>query len=398
MEVITGAIKLKDLFRSHWTAFFLSFAHMILRPAIAENVMKLILCCSAALGFHLYECPKCGRQKKRPHSCKSRFCPSCGKKATEKWMRKAFAELPDCQWQHITFTMPKVLWEICQLNRDECSKQIPSIPAKLLLGQAKEKGILPGIYMAQHTFGRDLKYNLHFHLSVSMGGLTAGCKKWKKWKWTYRTTLKTRWRYAVIDTLRRLYKEGKLKLPNRHHICTYTQFNQWLDGFYQKNWVVHFAEPYDNHERTTVYMGRYLKRPPIAEARIKAYDAESITFEYLDHYTKEKAQVTLHVFEFMGRLIRHIPDKNYRMIRYYGFLSNRLRGKLLPLVHKLIGSAPEEQPYQKPLKWRQMFYQTFGYDPLKCYICDVIMEFVGAVYPAKKSWEQVNRNFIEGFT
>ena len=145
-------------------------------------------------------------------------------------------------------------------------------------------------------------------------------------------------------------------------------------------------------------MGRYLKRPPIAEARIKAYDAETITFEYLDHYTKENAQVTLYIFEFMGRLIRHIPDKNYRMIRYYGFLSNRLRGKLLPLVHKLIGSAPEEQPYQKPLKWRQMFYQTFGYDPLKCYICDVVMEFVGAVYPSKKSWDEINRNFIEGFT
>ena len=107
--------------------------------------------------------------------------------------------------------------------------------------------------------------------------------------------------------------------------------------------------------------------------------------------------MTLTIFEFIARLIRHIPDKNYRMIRYYGFLSNRVRGKLLPIVHKLIGNSPQK-PYQKPLKWRQMFYNTFGHDPLKCYACDKVMDFVGAVYSSKKSWEQINRNLIEGFT
>ena len=39
------------------------------------------------------------------------------------------------------------------------------------------------------------------------------------------------------------------------------------------------------------------------------------------------------VMNFIARLIRHIPDRNFKMIRYYGFLSNRTRGEKLPLVY-----------------------------------------------------------------
>ena len=174
MEIIRGAVRLKDLFKSHWAAFFLSFFSMIARPAIVKNVMKVIHCCTNMLGFHLYECPSCGDQTKVPHSCKSRFCPSCGKKATEQWMNNAFKTLPDCKWQHITFTMPREFSELFRLNREVLFKEIPPIPNKLLIAQAKKKGIQPrGMpYMTIHTFGRSLNYNVHFHVSISMGGLT----------------------------------------------------------------------------------------------------------------------------------------------------------------------------------------------------------------------------------
>ena len=396
MEIVTGVIKLKNLFKSHWSAFFLSFFSMIVRPAIVENVMKLIHCCTEALGFHLYECHCCGDQIKVPHTCKSRFCTSCGKKSTEQWMNNAFKTLPQCQWQHITFTMPKEFSELFRLNRDTLFKLIPSIPTSLLLKQAKDKGILPGLYMAIHTFGRSLNYNVHFHVSISMGGLKANKKDWKRWKWVYRETLKKQWRYAIINALRNLYKENKLNLPRSLKAESYQQFNQWLDSFYQKNWVVHFAKPYGSHEKTTSYMGRYLKRPPLAEARILQYDGNFITFEYLDHYTGKTEELTLTIDQFIGRLIQHIPDKNHRMIRYGGFLSNRLRGKLLPMVHKLIGHKPT--PYQKPIRWRQMFYRTIGYDPLKCYACDETRIFVRAFFPMRPSWEQLNAELIEGFT
>ncbi|MFK0569557.1 transposase [Endozoicomonas sp.] len=36
---------------------------------------------------------------------------------------------------------------------------------------AGKKGIRSGIFTALHTFGRDLKWNTHVHLSVTTGGL-----------------------------------------------------------------------------------------------------------------------------------------------------------------------------------------------------------------------------------
>ena len=65
-------------------------------------------------------------------------------------------------------------------------------------------------------------------------------------------------------------------------------------------------------------MGRYLKRPPIAEARILEYDGNYITYEYLDHYTNKTEEITITVKQFIGKLIKHIPDENYRVIRYGG--------------------------------------------------------------------------------
>ncbi|NQY42926.1 MAG: transposase [Legionellales bacterium] len=37
-----------------------------------------------------------------------------------------------------------------------------------------------------------------------------------------------------------------------------------------------------------------------------------------------------------AKFIFHIPDVNFRIIRYYGFLSNRKRGKSLPEVLSLL--------------------------------------------------------------
>ncbi|WP_413463607.1 transposase, partial [Aliivibrio fischeri] len=37
--------------------------------------------------------------------------------------------------------------------------------------------------------------------------------------------------------------------------------------------------------------------------------------------------------ELICRLIEQIPDKHFKMIRYYGFLSNRRRGEALPKVY-----------------------------------------------------------------
>ena len=54
------------------------------------------------------------------------------------------------------------------------------------------------------------------------------------------------------------------------------------------------------------------------------------------------------------------------MIRYYGFLSNAVRGKLLPKVYKLLGHKPK---VKVDISYQQMSLLSFNVDPLKCILC-----------------------------
>ncbi|WP_394355837.1 transposase [Candidatus Trichorickettsia mobilis] len=58
------------------------------------------------------------------------------------------------------------------------------------------------------------------------------------------------------------------------------------------------------------------------------------------------------VLQFISSLIMHIPDRYFRIIRYYGFLSNRTRGIQLPIVYKAINQIIPKKI--KSLNWRLM--------------------------------------------
>ena len=65
-----------------------------------------------------------------------------------------------------------------------------------------------------------------------------------------------------------------------------------------------------------------------------------VSFRYLDHRTKQYRRFRCTEDDFLKRLLQHIPDKHFRMIRYYGFLANRVRSKYLPKVYNLL-NQPE---------------------------------------------------------
>ena len=151
-----------------------------LRKAIKTNIVKVLSCKNPARGYQKFQCSdsKCTHSKKVFFTCKSRLCSSCGRKATADWINKQLNILPDVSWQHITFTMPDALWDFFAYNR-ELLNIIPKLAAQSIKKIAKDKKVTPGIFIAIHTFGRDLKFNVHIHLSVTLGGLSNDKKKWK---------------------------------------------------------------------------------------------------------------------------------------------------------------------------------------------------------------------------
>ena len=382
MEIVSGT-SLKAIFldNGNWWRFFIHYPSL-LRFAILFNVIKMLACKTDLLGYHTYTCPQCRHSIRVPHTCKSRFCSSCGKKATDQWIAKNIEILPKTTWQHITFTLPSEFWPLFWLNRD-LMNILPPIAAGIIKNYAASKGILPGIYLAIHTFGRDLKRNFHIHLTTTSGGLSADQSQWVSSLYFHHQTLKNRWKAKVTQCLRQAYNNGQLKLPRKfNHIKNASTFSSWLNAIYQKPWVIHLSKTSNEHKRNIEYLGKYLKRPPIGETRIKKYDGKNVSYLYLDHNTDTVKMMTLPVFDFIKRLITHIHDKHFRAIRYYGFLSNRTRGKLLPFVYQLLQQTVENCQLFL-FTWAQLYKRTFHVDPTVCPHCEINMLPSGYLFPSK---------------
>lgn len=381
MEKISG-LKIKNIFlhNQNWERFFNKFSHLI-RNSISINVSKVLACGTEELGFHSYECQQCGHNKTVCHTCKSRFCSSCGKKATEQWIEDNLNSLPNVPWQHITFTLPEQFRPFFWVNRD-LANHLVKITANIITKLGWQKKLTPGIFVAIHTFGRDLKTNVHFHVSITSGGLSLDQKKWIPNFYIHHQIIKNMWRRDVIAKIRKLRKNDNLKLPPdlQKLYPSYASFNSWLNFLYNKSWVVHLQKVCTDHKRNIKYLGRYLKRPPMAETRILKYDGNDVTYRFLDHHDKQMSSITMPVEEFIKRLIMHIPDSNFRLIRYYNWLSNCTRATILPIVFALIKQTPQAI---KKISWSNLFHKSFGADPLLCQTCNVIMQLVKIVFPNK---------------
>ena len=117
MELIRNR-KIREilLHNQNWWLFYIAYAHLI-RVDILTNIIKILACGTQFMGCHTYLCFNCNTTKVVFHTCKSRFCVSCGKKATEAWIKKHLQLLPQTTWQHVTFTFPQQLQPIFWLNR-----------------------------------------------------------------------------------------------------------------------------------------------------------------------------------------------------------------------------------------------------------------------------------------
>jgi hypothetical protein len=68
-----------------------------------------------------------------------------------------------------------------------------------------------------------------------------------------------------------------------------------------------------------------MKRGPIALKRILMYDGDIVMFRYHDKRTDTDETEIMLAKEFIAALVRHIPDKNFKMIRRYGLYSRRIK-------------------------------------------------------------------------
>ena len=361
--------KLRIILEENWDGFYKKYRNRI-RPNVIDEVKKVMKCKDISNGYIELKCDKCNETKKVGFTCKSRFCTSCGKVYVDNWVNGMLGRLINVKHRHMVFTIPEELRSYFGKERDRLkllSKCAAEAVTSWMHKQNKKEEFIPGIVAVIHTFGRDLKWNPHVHMMVTEGG-KGKQTIWRNFKYFSYEALRKRWQKILLDEIikREGNKDSFRRLKNKI-------YKNNKDGFY-----VHAKNEIKSAKIAAKYIGRYVGRPAIAESRIIAYDGESVTFKYKRHEDNKEIIDKVSVFEFIKKVIIHIPDKNFKMVRYFGLYSRRCKDKdefIKMIDNKIV------QIKKSIEKWEYRILASFGVDPCKCPKCGGKMRFNDIVYP-----------------
>ena len=109
---------------------------------------------------------------------------------------------------------------------------------------------------------------------------------------------------------------------SRSWYLRFWEFRNLIDYLFKKcenGFYVHAPKEsrITNKKQMAKYIGRYIRHPAVAESRTESYDAANVSFFYEDH-EKQKHNADMPVDDFISALIRHIPDTQFKTVRYYG--------------------------------------------------------------------------------
>ena len=125
------------------------------------------------------------------------------------------------------------------------------------------------------------------------------------------------------------------------------------------------------------YITRYIGRPVMAQSRITNYDGTNVSYWYQRHEDNEIVNVTEHAYEFIKKLVIHIPEKGFNMLRYYGLyaMPDKKTEHLNHLTGRHLRKSIRLMQY-----WVFRIELAFHHDPLKC-PCGGYMEFKDIYIP-----------------
>lgn len=342
---------LQRIFRDHFYTLATSGIHI--RDTVFDNVKKMTHCGDSKCGYTRYYCEHCGNSKVVPFRCKSRFCTTCGNLYSIRRSTAMAFKLVNCKHRHCVFTIPEELRIFFRRDRDLLNclfHAVRDVILRMFFQMNKSECFTPGFICVLHTFGRSLQWNPHIHVLLSEGG--CGNKTvWRSVTHFNYTLLRNSFRTALLNHMHKHIGDSFKKTKSYIYIhCP--------NGFYV------YAKPsFANPKQLSKYIGRYLGRPVIATSRIDRYDGQSVTFHFNKHEDNSFISVTLHATDFMKKLIIHIPEKHFKMIRYYGIYTKHHK-----FSDKLFLALPiEKRRFFASLNtWRTSLLLSFGFDPLLC--------------------------------
>ncbi len=267
------------------------------------------------------------------------------------------------KYYHMSFTIPEELRNFFKRHR-KALQELPITASQTLFFCFKKKKLKPWILSVIHTFWAKLNWNPHVHVMCTSGGMTKA-NLYKSIDFVSYEQIIISWKKGLLRNLRRwcnqnltwkdLYEE--LWLINK-------LYSQKDKDFNEKSRYINFSKKANNFDIVLSYIGRYLKRPIIAQSRIIAYDGKNITFSYKDKYDNTVKTMTVSAIDFIWYLVQHIPNKFFKMINYSWILANRCKNKYLKIINTYYNVTSKMPRIAR--NFRERIYYFTGKNILKC--------------------------------
>jgi len=347
---------IQQIFRDHAAEYLAAYSV----PKHQRKALEAICRCRTLdSGHHVYECPDCGEKHLAHSSCGNRHCPICQNDKAAQWVyRQQLKQLP-CTYFMVTFTLPHDFHHMARYHSSNVYRALFDASADSLKALASDERFvgcdLMGFFGILHTWGRQMQYHPHIHYVVAGGGLSSDRDRWIGPR--YNDFL------VHVRALSALFK-GKF----RAKLTACGLLHAVNARVWARDWVVH-CKSVGNGQKVLKYLGAYVFRVAISNARIVNYDGRCVTFKYTKVGSRRERTRTLNVLEFIRRYLQHILPSGFMKVRHYGFLSGKCSATI-EQIRRLIGQAfhclRDLLPPKPPEKTK----------PLTCPKCNAVMKWL----------------------
>ena len=279
-----------------------------LSPQQYRAIWAITHCRTPALGGRTFACPPCGHLHFAYHSCNHKACPQCGAQAAHRWVQRELAKLINAPYFLVTFTLPSELRSGFFGPRAKEAYDLFFAAASGALSEklATDKALraaINGFVAVLHTWTQRLDFHPHIHCLVPGAGLSE------------------QGRFVRVRKPQFLLHLPHLQAAFRQHLYRLLKQNDWpVDPqVWRKDWGVHI-QPAGSGASALKYLGAYVARTAITNARLRRVDHNSVTFRWKDRSAHNQTrELTLPGVEFARRYLRHVLPSGLRSVRYYGF-------------------------------------------------------------------------------
>jgi hypothetical protein len=288
-----------------------------MNKAQRRAVWAITHCRTAEMGGHLHACGDCKKREFHFHSCNHRSCPQCGKDATAEWVGRELGKRVGAPYFMVTFTLPEELRPLFFTHEaKEIYRLFFAAAASALtdtLANPKWLGAATsGFTMILHTWNQRLHFHPHIHCIVPGAGIAEGGRVI-----TVKNSNFLVPQPALRSVFRARFRDGLAALTKQQP--PHRPLLEIDPAVWRKDWGIHL-QSCGSGENIIKYLGRYVCRTAIGDARILAVTDTHVSFSWKDR-ANGGAITTENLVgaEFVARYLRHVLPGGLRAIRYHGF-------------------------------------------------------------------------------